>query len=294
MPLRFDEIGKRLRAYRMGKNLTADKVAELIGVSRAAVYRLERGELVKIETLERLSELLDTSLPSLLGVGVEYYSNAVSFFERMRQIEEVASLVIGNFSPISWLLLSDQYVHYLRAMLIEGLPNTKSEHDASVQHIDRVLEVLGERRRAARVRKTAVVSIVGTQDVERLLRNGLIGRFDLPGSVIEERRALAREEVQRLIQLIELPPIGVQIGVLGEAPSTQTFQVFEGTDSVSVSLSPYRLGDLPNVSSGIAMVTSTPEAVRLFRETLAEQWGRSHKGESGAGLLRQLIQRTGG
>jgi transcriptional regulator with XRE-family HTH domain len=51
MTVTFDEIGRRLQAYRLGKNLTASEVAERIGVSRAAVYRLEKGELVKIETL---------------------------------------------------------------------------------------------------------------------------------------------------------------------------------------------------------------------------------------------------
>ena len=119
MPLHLEEIGRRLRAYRLGRNLTADEVAERIGISRAAVYRLEKGCLVKIETLERLSELLDAPLPSLMGVGVEYYSNAVAFFERMRQIEETASFVTGNFSPISLLLLSDDYLGHLRTMLVE-------------------------------------------------------------------------------------------------------------------------------------------------------------------------------
>ncbi len=68
----YDEIGRRLRAYRLGKNLSAEEVADQIGVSRAALYRLEKGELVKIETLAKLSELLGASLPSLMGVGVEY------------------------------------------------------------------------------------------------------------------------------------------------------------------------------------------------------------------------------
>ena len=118
MGIQFEEIGQRLRAHRLGRGLTAGQIAETIGVSRAAVYRLEKGELVKIETLEKLSELLDVSLPSLLGVGVEYYSNAVSFFERMRQLEEQSFHVLGNFSPISLLLLSDDYMVYLKKMLV--------------------------------------------------------------------------------------------------------------------------------------------------------------------------------
>ena len=44
---RFTEIGERLRAYRMGRGLAAEQVAERLGVSRAAVYRIEAGEVVK-------------------------------------------------------------------------------------------------------------------------------------------------------------------------------------------------------------------------------------------------------
>ena len=52
MGIRVDDIGNRLRAYRIGKGLAAEQVAEMLGVSRAAVYRIEAGEVIKIETLE--------------------------------------------------------------------------------------------------------------------------------------------------------------------------------------------------------------------------------------------------
>ena len=101
---RFAEIGERLRAYRMGRGLAAEQVAERLGVSRAAVYRIEAGEVVKIETLDRLANVLETSVGSLLGLGVEYYANAISYFERMRQIEEKSEQVIAHFPPLSYLL----------------------------------------------------------------------------------------------------------------------------------------------------------------------------------------------
>src|SRR5215207_4365820 len=132
MSIRFDEIGGRLRAYRLGMSYTATEIAQRIGVSRAAVYRLEKGELVKIETLEKLSELLDVSLPSLLGVGVEYYGNAIAFFERMRQLEEDVVHVLGNFSPISLLLLSDGYMDDLRRMLVEAIPEGVPEREQAL------------------------------------------------------------------------------------------------------------------------------------------------------------------
>lgn len=91
-------IGHRLRAYRIASSLKAEDVAESLGISRAAVYRLEKGEIVKIETLDNLARLLNTSLSSLLGINTEYYSSANGFFERMRQLETQSSHI---YTPIS-------------------------------------------------------------------------------------------------------------------------------------------------------------------------------------------------
>lgn len=292
MTSKFQEIGRRLRAYRLGKGLTANEIARRIGVSRAAVYRLEKGELVKIETIEKLSELLDVSLPSLMGVEVEYYNNAIAFFERMRQLEESATYVLGNFSPISFLLLSDHYIDYLRMMLKESLRDIDPRADGPDGHIEKLLDILRERRAAAKKRHTPVVSIVGSRDVERFLRLGLIGRFDLPPAVAEERRRAAREEIERFIHLMQNAPIGVQVGVVVDMPPTQTFQVFEIDAAPAVTLSPYRLGDQPNISSGIAMATSAPEAVRLFKNTITGLWDVAHKGEAGARILQSLLDKT--
>lgn len=292
MPIRSDEIVQRLRAYRLGRGLTANEIAERLGISRAAVYRLEKGELVKIETLERLADLLEVSLPSLLGVGVEYYANALAFFERMRQLEESVAHVLGNFSPISFLLLSEDYIADLRTMLTESVGDAPLPFGPSDRYIDKILEVLTERLRFARRQRTPVVSIMGAQDIERFLRNGLIGRFGLPDDVIPARRRAARREISRLATIAEQQPIGVQIGIVEHMPPTQTFQVFERHEGSSVTLSPFRLGELPNITSGIAMVTTAPEAVRLFNETIALQWSTAHKGAAAAALLRGILART--
>src|ERR1700744_5848542 len=109
MTIRFDEIGNRLRAYRLGRGLTAEQVATKLGISRAAVYRIESGGVVKIETVERLASLLDVSAATLLGVGVEYYTNSIAYFERMRQLEERSDQVIAHFPALSYLLTTTEY-----------------------------------------------------------------------------------------------------------------------------------------------------------------------------------------
>ncbi len=292
MPAHWEEIGNRLRAYRLGKNYTASDMAERIGVSRAALYRLEKGELVKIETLEKLADLLEVSLPSLMGVGVEYYRNAVAFFERMRQLEENVTQILGNFTPISFLLLSDEYIGHLRNMLLESSGAASPDHADFPEYVERVLSVLKERRGGALKRRPPVVSIVNTQTIERFLRSGLIGRYDLKPNEMRARRALARREVERLVDIFRKQPIGAQIGIVENFAPEQTFQVFEKHDSTFVTMSPYRLGDHPNISAGIAMVTSAPEAVRMFKEIIVNQWDRAHKGESGAKLLETILART--
>src|SRR5437762_7164564 len=113
MAIRFDDIGNRLKAFRLGSGLSADEIANRLGISRAALYRFEKGELAKIETLEKLAELLGVSVPTLLGVGVEYLSSAVAYFERLRQIEETANHVIVLAGPISYLLASDAFHDHL-------------------------------------------------------------------------------------------------------------------------------------------------------------------------------------
>ena len=95
MAFRYDEIGNRLKAYRRGSGLSADEIASQLGISRRALYRFEKGELAKIETLERLAELLGVSISTFLDVGIEYIPLAVTYFERMRQIEGTSEHING-------------------------------------------------------------------------------------------------------------------------------------------------------------------------------------------------------
>ena len=292
MSAQWEEIGNRLRSYRMGRNFKASELAERLVVSRAALYRLEKGELVKIETLERLATLLDVSLPSLMGVGVEYYSNAVAFFERMRQLEEDVVQILGNFTPISFLLLSDEYIEHLRTMLLESTSAPISDGASFAQYVDRVLAVLKERRGSASKRRPPLVSIINSQSVERFLHSGLIGRYDLKPDVVRTRRLWARREVEGLIDVFRKQPIGTQIGIVDDFAPEQTFQVFEKTDTTFVTLSPYRLGNHPNISAGIAIVTAAPEAVRMFKTIITDQWERALKGAEGARFLEKIVSRA--
>jgi transcriptional regulator with XRE-family HTH domain len=288
---RFAEIGERLRAYRMGRGLSAEQVAERLGVSRAAVYRIEAGEVVKIETLDRLASVLETSVGSLLGLGVEYYANAISYFERMRQIEEKSEQVIAHFPPLSYLLTSDNYGRHLKQTLLEAAPSEDIKDYGA--EIDAIVEVLDERKHARNRRHLSVVNFVSMPEIERWLKLGLVGRFDLPANEIVERRLAARAEVEHLIKLIEQEPMGIQIGLIEEPLPNITFQLFRTSERTLLGLSPFRLGgELPNIRTGVAMLTADEEPVRLYEQLVEKLWRRAYKGREAAHQLRTILERS--
>jgi transcriptional regulator with XRE-family HTH domain len=293
MAIRFNEIGERLKAYRLGLGLQAEDVAERLGISRAAVYRIEAGGVVKIETLERLATLLETTVASLLGAGVEYYSSPVSYFERMRQIEEQADQVVAHFPPLSYLLTSDDYSGYLRQTLVEALPPHIAREQA-VAEIDAIIAILNERKTARKRRRLSVVNFVNVLEIERWLKLGVVGRFNLPPAELAQRRLAARIEVEHLIGLIESEPMGVQIGLIEETLPNITFQLFRTAEKTLLGLSPFRLGgELPNVRSGIAMLTADEEPVRLYEEIADGLWRRALKGSEAGAVLRAVLDRSG-
>src|SRR5207237_10074467 len=142
MAIRFDDIRNRLKAFRLGSGLSADEIANRLGISRTALYRFEKGELAKIETLEKLAELLSVSVPTLLGVGVEYIASAVSYFERMRQIEETCEHIIVLAGPISYLLASDSFDQALGDILRESIPQTLPDRKRALAQVDEIIAVL--------------------------------------------------------------------------------------------------------------------------------------------------------
>src|ERR1700722_13893344 len=142
MPFRYDEIGNRLKAYRLGSGLSADEIANQLGISRTALYRFEKGELAKIETLERLAELLGGSIPTLLGVGIEYIPSAVSYFERMRQIEETSDQIVVLSGPISLLLASDTFMPTLEEVLTENVTKNVANRERALGEIPKLMDIL--------------------------------------------------------------------------------------------------------------------------------------------------------
>jgi transcriptional regulator with XRE-family HTH domain len=208
MAIRFDDIGHRLKAFRLGSGLSADEIAARLDISRTALYRFEKGELAKIETLEKLAELLGVSVPTLLGVGVEFIGSAIAYFERMRQIEETSEHIIVLAGPISYLLASDGFDYALADILRENIPEGAEGRARALAEVDELMDVLRQRREAYRRRRPGIVNLISAVEMQHFLRNGLVGRIDLPEKVRRERRALARAEAEHFIELPDFPPAG--------------------------------------------------------------------------------------
>lgn len=286
----YAALGDRLRAYRVGASLQAEDVAAQLGVSRAVVYRMEKGEIVKIEMLERLARLLGASLASLLGAEVEYYPNALGLFERMRQLESTSDRIFAHFEPISLLLASDDYLDYLRAMLIEAA-SRQTGGAMTGKEIDEVIRILAQRKASFEARQPHVLSLIGLRELERFVQTGLVGRADLPSKVRAERLRVARHEVLRIAGLMESEPINVQVGLIDDAMPASTFQVFSSSTQKVLAVSPFRLGELPNVRNGIATVTAAAEALKMYENMIAKLWKSAYKGKAGAKHLRRMLER---
>jgi transcriptional regulator with XRE-family HTH domain len=289
MALRFDDIGNRLKAFRLGSGLSADEIASRLDISRTALYRFEKGELAKIETLEKLAELLGVSVPTLLGVGVEYIGSAVAYFERMRQIEETAEHIIVLAGPISYLLASDRFDGSLAEILRESIPDAAEGRKRALVQVDEVMAVLRQRKETYRRRQPGIVNLISAAEMQHFLRNGLVGRLDLPDKVRRERRALARAEAEHFVALMEDEPIGVQIGIVPDTLPHASFQIFRQPDRQVLALSPFRLGEEPNIRVGVAMITSAPEALALHDKMAKDLWRRALKGAAAVAVMREMI-----
>lgn len=269
--------------------MSAEDVAKRIGISRTAVYRFEKGEVVKIETLAGLADLLGVSLATLMGVEIEYISSAVTYFERLRQLEEGADRIIVLAGPISFLLASDEFRDSLDELLKESVSGEIGEHDNILEDISRIMEILNERRDNYALRKPAIVNLISALDIERLVRSGFVGKPFVSHSDIQKRRVRAKREVEHFINVIEAELIGVQIGLVTGTLPHAGFQIFRSGTKKALSISPFRLGEQPNVRLGVAMITENPEAVSLHEAVVDDLWKNALKGKEAARYLRDLI-----
>jgi hypothetical protein len=101
----------------------------------------------------------------------------------------------------------------------------------------------------------------------------------------------ARTEIQRIVGLMQSDPMGIQIGIVSDNMPSETFQIFEDPTSRHVAVSPFRLGELPNIRTGIATISTSPGAVSLYQAMVERLWDQAAKGRDGAIQLQSALDR---
>lgn len=287
----ISEIGNRLRSYRLGARLSPEAVAKQTGISVASIYRYESGQPIRVDALGRIADLLDVSLASLFGVGSENISSAVTFFERLRQIESEADQITVLFGPVPYLLTTDRYDDLLPQVLLESVPEAAANREGLETSIAQIVEILKARKEAFKVRRPNIIGLISASELEQFVRLGFVGNTNMQLQETADRKKAAILEVQNIVTLIREQPIGVQIGVVQDSMPSTSFQILrKGADS-QVAISPFRLGSSANVRIGVATITAAEESVKLHQSVTESLWKHSLKGDTAVDVLQALIER---
>ena len=287
--MRFQEIGQQLRAYRLESGLRAEEIAARLGVSRAALYRYEKGEVIKLDTIKRLAELLKISPLSLLGIGVEYYNRPIGFFERLRQVEETADQMLWVDGPVPYLTTSDAYDSALLDSFDEVAEAAGSERTALRSVAEQVMGIQAARKRMYGMRKPTIISILSAGAVQRFIETGVAAGAPTSDRMRRMCRQVAASEVENIAKLMESEPMGLQFGLLAGAEPTASFGILRARDRASLAVNPFRPDSHPSNQTGVAMITGADEAVAAHQRVAEASWRDSIKGPAGAARLRQII-----
>jgi len=286
--MRFNEIGQQLRAYRMESGLKAEEISARLGVSRAALYRYEKGEVIKLDTVNRLAELLKISPLTLLGIGVEYYAKPVGYAERLRQIEESSDQILQVCGGLCYLITSEQYDSVLAQMFEEHAESMGADRGAARAAAEQLMGVMVARKRMYATRKPSIIAIMSPGALEKFLSGGIA-----PGAQVSERtRAMAREaalrEAELIASLMESEPIGLQLGVMAQSEPNGPFVLARSRERATLAINPFACDVPPTQASGVAMITSADDAVAAHQRVSEYAWREAIKGSSAAARVRAL------
>ena len=287
--MRFSEIGQQLRTYRLESGLRAEEIAARLGVSRAALYRYEKGDVIKLDTIKRLAELLKISPLALLGIGVEYFNRPAGFFERVRQIEETADQILQVHGAVSYLNTSDAYDAAVAAALAE-MSDAAPDRAGQRAVAEQLLGILADRKRQYSARRPGIIAMVSTFAIQRFLQLGVAGFLPLSDRLRRVGRDVAVGEIENVARLMEAEPMGLQFGLLPEAAELGGgFMVFRARDRASLAVNPLQPDLPPHAAASVALVTGADEALAAHQRVAEANWRDALKGAGGAAHVRELL-----
>ena len=287
--MRFTEIGQQLRAYRLESGLRAEEIAARLGVSRAALYRYEKGEVIKLDTVNRLAELLKISPLSLLGIGVEYYNRPIGFFERLRQVEETADQILQVSFPFIYLTATDELDSVESEIFIEAAQELGAERQAARAMAEQVLGILAERKRMFRMRRPTIIAMLSSASITRFLQQGVSQGAAKSETLHQRGRVVARIEMENIANMMASEPMGLQFGLLAAGEPSGQFQIVRNRDRAMLAINPFRADSIPHLQHGVAMITGADEAVAAHQRVAEGMWRDAIKGRAAAAEVRALI-----
>lgn len=287
--MQFSEIGQQLRAYRLESGLRAEEIAARLGVSRAALYRYEKGEVIKLDTIKRLAELLKISPMSLLGIGMEYYTRPVGFFERLRQVEETADQILQLAGPYCYVTASDTLESALTEMMQDIADQAGADRLGARAANEQLMGILAARKRVYAMRRPNMIAMVSVSAVQRFLDAGIGGGIAVSERMRRVCRHAAAQEIEHIATMMEAEPMGLQFGLLTGQEPTSGFKILRSRERASLAINPFRADTHPAGQTGVAMITSADEAIAAHQRVAETAWRDAVKGPAGAARLRQLV-----
>jgi transcriptional regulator with XRE-family HTH domain len=287
--MRFNEIGQQLRAYRMESGLKAEEISARLGVSRAALYRYEKGEVIKLDTVNRLAELLKISPLTLLGIGVEYYTKPVGYMERLRQIEETSDQILQVFGPVAYLITSDNFDAVLAQVFEEQAEAAGTERGMARAAAEQLLGIMISRKRMYAARKPSIIGILTTSSIQKFLAEGVAGSTTISDRLRNTARDVAAREMELIANLMESEPIGLQLGLMASGEPNGPFTLLRSRERATLAINPFSADALPATQSGVAMITGAEDAVAAHQRVSEAAWREAIKGAAAAERVRAMI-----
>ena len=287
--MRFNEIGQQLRAYRMESGLKAEEISARLGVSRAALYRYEKGEVIKLDTVNRLAELLKISPLTLLGIGVEYYAKPIGYMERIRQIEESSDQILQVFGPTCYLTSSDQYDSILAQLFEENAETLGADRALARAASEQLMSVMIARKRMYASRRPSIICILTVSSIQKFLADGVAGTAQVSDRLRQAAREVAAREMELVANLMESEPIGLQLGLMASGEPNGPFTLLRSRERATLAINPFPSDAAPNTQSGVAMITGAEDAVAAHQRVSEMAWRDAIKGSAAAERVRSLV-----
>jgi transcriptional regulator with XRE-family HTH domain len=289
--MRFADIGQQLRAYRLESGLRAEEIAARLGVSRAALYRYEKGEVIKLDTIRRLAEMLKISPLSLLGIGVEYFARPIAFQERLRQVEEQADQLLLVGGAFCYQTTSDAFDGAVAEAWTDAA-DSAPDRVAARGSADQGLGMLAARKRLHAARRPTIIAILGEAALRRFVTEGVCPGLPVSARTRARCIAAARTEVEALAGMIDSAPIGVQVGLAASTDPSGSFMLLRGRERAHVIGSPFTADTPPNGGMGVGSITAADEAVAAHQRVAEAAWRDAMKGAAAAARLRDMLKAT--